>query len=134
MTDEIGAQTSGWPLQQSVNRNADQRPHAVEIGAIGDRSPVAGAANEPGARQDGEVGRQGVVGAVDGLGDRAGGQSFGRMADQQAEDRKARRLAERGEGSERVRRRQVVAGRGRADVSDHRQLGNGSAPLHGLVP
>src|SRR5262245_37780848 len=85
-------------------KECDQRPHAVEIGAIQDRSPLAGSSYETGTCENRQMRRQRIVGAVDRGGDCAGSQCIGGVADQQSKDFEPGGLAERRECRKRMRR------------------------------
>src|SRR5258708_2714395 len=109
------------PIAAIGDQERDQRPHALDIGAVDDRSPVARAPDQAGAGEDAEMARERVLRTADGVRERASREADRLLPDPPPEDLERRGLTGRGRGGQRVRGRNPVAARHRLDPANRRQ-------------
>ncbi len=95
----------GMAVATVGDKEGDQIAHTLDIGAIDYRTPLPRASHKARARQNGEVRRQRVVRRADNVRDSAGGKAFVLPSNEKPEDLEPRRLAERRQGRQRMRRR-----------------------------
>ena len=85
------------PVTAVRHQKPDQRAHSANVRAVNDGAALARSTDETGARQNGEMGGQGILLRADRFGDRARGETARLVTHEKPKDFEPRRLSERGE-------------------------------------